>query len=58
MVSTMRGSTGLVAVLVAPDADDRAAIAAGLEAAGVSARLGVPRDDGGRVLVDLVVLPR
>jgi general secretion pathway protein L len=52
------GSTGLVAVLVAPDAGDRAAIAAGLEAAGVTARMGVPRDDGGRVLVDLVVLPR
>jgi general secretion pathway protein L len=52
------GSTGLVAVLIAPDAGDRAALAAVIEAEGVTARMGIPRDDGGRVLVDLVVQPR
>ena len=51
-------STGLVAVLVAPDAGDRTAIASAIDAAGMTARLGVPRDDGGRVLVDLAVMPR
>lgn len=50
--------TGLMAVLVAPDAADRAAIAALIETAGVTARMGVPRDDDDRVLVDLVVQPR
>ena len=51
-------STGLVAVLVAPDARDRAAIADAIAASGVAVRIGTPRDDGGRVLVDLVVMPR
>ena len=52
------GPNGLSAVLVAPDVGDRAAITAMIEAAGVKARMGVPRDDSGRVLVDLMVQPR
>lgn len=51
-------STGVVAVLIAPDAGDRAGVAAALASAGVAARLGPPRDDGARVLVDVVVQPQ
>ena len=51
-------STGVVAVLIAPDAADRAGLAATLASAGVAVRFGPPRDDGGRVLVDVVVQPQ
>ncbi|PZN92198.1 MAG: general secretion pathway protein GspL [Alphaproteobacteria bacterium] len=50
--------TGLTALVAAPGADDGQAIAAGLAAAGVEARVGSPRDDNGISVVDVVVRPR
>lgn len=50
--------TGLVAGLVGASPPDLDAIVAAMQAAGLDAATGNPRDDGGRQLVDLTVRPR
>ncbi|WP_426166451.1 type II secretion system protein GspL [Sandarakinorhabdus sp. DWP1-3-1] len=50
--------TGLTALVAVPGADDGQAIAAGLAAAGVEARIGSPRPDNGVTVVDVMVRPR
>lgn len=50
--------TGLAAVIAAPAAADRDAVVAAITAAGFDARIGNPREDGGRQLSDLTVAPR